>query len=186
MTDEYLEGIMAKIEPPAKAANDLWCVVALDYDKDEAWILDQSPDARHCDLLDGSSGDDNGLLQEWVKEAVPGLYRLALSGWNAQSYEGEWDGGVDVDSAILLVAFPERAPRPTEFLVSTVYGRTTDDFYLDDLATKAVGREIDECGWGGGERDVGWICESEDEVEQVKTALKSIGLVPDVSEWNVA
>jgi hypothetical protein len=170
---------------PTAPANDFWCVVALDYNKDEAWILDRSTDAVHCDLLDGSSGDDNGLLQEWVKTAVPGLYKLALSGWSAQSHEGEWDSGVDVDSATLLVAFPDREPRPTEFLVSAVYG-CTDDFHLDDVATKAVGREIDECGWCGGERDIGWICESEDEVEQVKTAIESVGLVADVSEWSVS
>lgn len=68
---------------PAPPAKSFWCVVALDYDKDEAWILDQSIDARNCDLLDGSSGDDNGLMgQDWVKPAVPGLYKLALRPWS--------------------------------------------------------------------------------------------------------
>lgn len=95
--------------PLAKPDKNFWCIVALDYDKDEAWILDQSQDARDCDLLDGSSGDDNGLMrQNWVKDAVPGLYRLTLRPWSHQSYEGEWDGGVDVDSVTLLVAFPPR------------------------------------------------------------------------------
>lgn len=93
----------------SKSDKNFWCIVALDYDKDEAWILDKSQDARDCDLLDGSSGDDNGLMrQNWVKEAVPGLYRLTLRPWSHQSYEGEWDGGVDVDNVMLLVAFPPR------------------------------------------------------------------------------
>jgi len=98
--------------PPAK---NFWCVVALDYDKDEAWILDQSQDARDCDLLDGSSGDDNGLIQDWVKEAVPGLYKLYLRPWGYQDYQGEWETGVDVSIVTLLVAFPDREREPCEY-----------------------------------------------------------------------
>lgn len=90
-------------------SKNFWCVVALDYDKDEAWILDRSQDARDCDVLDGSSGDDNGLTSgTWIESAVPGLYRLELSPWGYQDYEGEWDTGVDVTKATLLVAFPGR------------------------------------------------------------------------------
>lgn len=93
-------------QPPAKS---FWCTVALDYDKDEAWILNQSQDARDCDLLDGPSGDDNGLTrQKWVKSAVPGLYKLYLRPWSHQDLQGEWDTGADVSIVELLVAFPPR------------------------------------------------------------------------------
>lgn len=99
--------------PVATESREYWCVVALDYDKDEAWILDRSTDVSCFDLLDGSSGDDNGLMQDWVKAAVPGLYQLDLTPWGHQSYEGEWDTGVDVEKATLLVAFPDRLLEPT-------------------------------------------------------------------------
>lgn len=95
-------------EQALAAAKSFWCVVALNYDKDEAHILDQSIDVRDCDLLDGSSGEDNGLLQDWVKEAVPGLYKLYLRPWSHQDWQGEWDGGVDVTIVEQMVVFPPR------------------------------------------------------------------------------
>lgn len=100
--------VLPVVTEPAPAAKSFWCIVALDYDKDEAWILDQSQDARDCDLLDGSSGDDNGLMQDWIKSATPGLYRLTLNPWGYQDWQGEWESGVDVSIVELLVAFPPR------------------------------------------------------------------------------
>lgn len=68
------------------------------------------------------------------------------------------------------------------YRVSTSYKCDTD-FSLDAIATEAVGREIDECGWGCGERDIGWLCSSKVEVKRVKKALESVGMVADVTDF---
>lgn len=127
---------------------DFWCVVALDYDKDEAWVLDQSQDARDCDVLDGSAGSDNCLTSgTWIEPAVPGLYRLELSPWGYQGYEGEWDTGIDVTKATLLVAFP---PRPSEkgTQVSDNNWRERDRAaWTDEIARRnAVEKDCPVCG----------------------------------------
>lgn len=70
----------------------------------------------------------------------------------------------------------------TEFIVSTFYKSDGMSFEKDEIAMDAVGRDTDESGWGCGERDLGWICESKDEAEQVKVALESVGMVADVAE----
>lgn len=69
-----------------------------------------------------------------------------------------------------------------QYQVSTFY-ECDDDFHLDAVAANAVGRDIDECGWGFGERDVGWLCNSKAEVKRVVKALKSVGMVADVMDF---
>src|SRR5260221_210119 len=59
-----------------------WCVVALDYDKEHAWIVAASDDALNNDLLaGGTEASDNGIDPAWITDAVPGLYRLTLNPW---------------------------------------------------------------------------------------------------------
>lgn len=84
---------------------DFWVLAALDYDKDEGWIVATSDDVRARDVVDGKAVSDS---IDWTitPEMVPGLYKLTLRPWSRQSYEGEWDGGVDVDATELLIAFP--------------------------------------------------------------------------------
>ena len=87
---------------------EFWIVAALDYDKDEAWIVAKSSDVRACDLIDGCAVSDS---VDWpiTADLVPGLYKLTLRPWSHQSYEGEWDCGVDVDHAELISEFPKIA-----------------------------------------------------------------------------
>jgi hypothetical protein len=62
------------------------------------------------------------------------------------------------------------------FEVSTFYKFDGVSSDRDAAATKAVGREPEESGWGGGERDVGWICRTEGAANKIKTALEKIGM----------
>ena len=109
MTDTSNTITNADFDPPADYnPSDFWCIAAVDYDLDDGYIVKQSVDCRVCDLLSNGPGlDENGIL--FTKEEVtqPGLYRLRLSPWSHQSYEGEWDGGLDVTEWKLIAAFPE-------------------------------------------------------------------------------
>lgn len=82
-----------------------WIIAALDYDKDEAWIVASSDDCRAYDLIDGRAVSDS-IRWNIPNDAVPGLYRLTLRQWGGVDYFGEYDGGVDVDAAELLTPFP--------------------------------------------------------------------------------
>lgn len=89
----------------AEEKRDFWVVAALDYDKDEAWIVAKSNGVNAFDVVDGAAVSDS---IDWpiTKDLVPGLYKLSLRPWSRQDYEGEYDSGVDVDTAELLTAFP--------------------------------------------------------------------------------
>lgn len=104
MDVDELEAI-ADGKPRADKPKDFWVMAALDFDKDEAWILASSDDVRDCDLVDGSAVSDS--IQWNTKDAVPGLYKLTLKPWTHQDYEGVYDSGVDVARAELITAFPE-------------------------------------------------------------------------------
>lgn len=86
---------------------DFWVIAALDYDKDEGWIVAKSDDVSKYDVIDGAAVSDS---IDWpiTPDMVPGLYKLTLNPWSRQSYEGEWDSGVDVDRAELLTEFPAK------------------------------------------------------------------------------
>lgn len=95
---------------------DYWVVVALNYNKESAPVMEWSSDfiavdgeINYNDLMDDSA---IGGIEKWIKDAVPGLWKIFLKPWSEQSYEGEWDGGWDIcDTADakpkLLVAFPD-------------------------------------------------------------------------------
>jgi hypothetical protein len=86
---------------------DFWCVVALSYDRSEAFVIARSDDVAHEMLFDQADynyqyGDD------WVQDHHrPGLYRLTVK---FPIYD---DGGIDFDadftyeSVECLVEFPE-------------------------------------------------------------------------------
>lgn len=69
-----------------------------------------------------------------------------------------------------------------QYLASTRYlcndGPCSD---RDNVVMDAVGRDADECGWGCGERDLGWICRSKAAAEKVKLVLENIGMSADVA-----
>ena len=93
--------------PETERKCDYWVDVALDYDKDQAWIMGMSDDAQAYDVIDGSELEDAGISNSWIAAAVPGLYRLTLKPWAYQCREGEWDNGIDVTKIECLVQFPE-------------------------------------------------------------------------------
>ena len=68
------------------------------------------------------------------------------------------------------------------FLVSTFYATDGTSFEQDEIAMDAVGRDTDESGWGGGERDLGWLCETESEANEIKAALENIGMTADIAK----
>ncbi len=84
-----------------------WVDVALDYYKDQAWIMRQSSDCLKVDLIDGSEAFDAGIQNNWIKDAVPGFYRLTLRPWSFPDHDGDYDTGIDVIEAKCLVPFPE-------------------------------------------------------------------------------
>lgn len=49
---------------------------------------------------------------------------------------------------------------------------------MDDAARNAAGRGTDFSGMGMGQRDLGWVCESEIEAARIERGLKRIGLYP--------
>ncbi len=53
-------------------------------------------------------------------------------------------------------------------------------FYRDDAATHAAGRVSDFSGCGLGQRDLGWVCQSEIEAERIQRALGKIGLTAEI------
>lgn len=85
-----------------------WCVVALDYARDQAWIVAMSGDCSDRDVLDeGTEAGDNGIDNRiWAKDREPGLYRLQLRPWSSQGFDGDYDGGIDVSEVTLLIPFP--------------------------------------------------------------------------------
>jgi hypothetical protein len=84
-----------------------WADVALDYDKDQAWIVGMSDDCRNTHLLDGGTeASDNGIDRAWMANVDPGLYRLTLKPWSYQTHEGEWDTGIDVINVECRAPFP--------------------------------------------------------------------------------
>ena len=93
---------------------DYWCVVALSYDRNEAFILAKSSDAVSSMLFDDAdyiylNGDD------WIKDDFrPGLYRLTV---RFPIYD---DGSIDLDddftyeSIECLMEFPEVATKAAD------------------------------------------------------------------------
>jgi hypothetical protein len=47
---------------------------------------------------------------------------------------------------------------------------------MDDVIAKAVGRRQDFSGSDFAGRDMGWVCQSEIEVERVSRAIRKLGL----------
>lgn len=67
----------------------------------------------------------------------------------------------------------------TKLEVRTKY--SADNFpSFDDVLFNAVGRPSDFSGMGFGERDHGWFCGSEIEQHKIKSAIKKLGLTPEV------
>lgn len=71
------------------------CIVALD-EGGTGWILARSEKYRNTDVIPECSADDNGFNGGWDKGLSVGLYLVTIQPWSDQSYEGEWDVGVDV------------------------------------------------------------------------------------------
>jgi hypothetical protein len=105
------------IGPPRKEGPyDYWVMVALDYGMEKAYVMAMSEDFMY---VDGDINHDNllddsniGGVDEWAKDAVPGLWKVWLRPWSYQSYEGEWDCGWDIDTVPdfkpkLIAPFPE-------------------------------------------------------------------------------
>lgn len=108
---------MQKTEQPAdpalkKEAPVYWIIVAMDYDGERAFIMDQSEDMFNHDWdLNHEVTDDRtvGGTQPWDKSLDPGLYKLDLRGWSHRdSFTGEYDVGLDVTKVTQLVKFPPR------------------------------------------------------------------------------
>lgn len=71
------------------------CIVAID-DCGTEWILAKSEEYRATDVLPECSAEDNGFYANWDKGLSVGVYLLTLRPWSAQTYDGEWDCGIDV------------------------------------------------------------------------------------------
>lgn len=71
------------------------CIVAMD-EGGTGWILARSGKWRDTDVLPECSAEDNGFNSGWDKGLSVGLYLLTLKPWSDQSYDGDWDCGVDV------------------------------------------------------------------------------------------
>lgn len=54
------------------------------------------------------------------------------------------------------------------------------EFHLDSAAHHAAGRISDFSGAGFGERDLGWVCDTEWEAKKIKRALDKIGLRAEI------
>ena len=55
-------------------------------------------------------------------------------------------------------------------------------FSFDEIAKKAVGRDPDFSGCGFGQRDLGWVCQSDFEAERIKRALFKLGLRAEIEK----
>jgi hypothetical protein len=53
-------------------------------------------------------------------------------------------------------------------------------FHMDEAAHHAAGRVSDFSGAGFGERDLGWVCETEWEAQSMKRRLEKIGLRAEI------
>ena len=92
---------------------DLWCVVALSYDRNEAFVVAKSSDAVNNMLFDESdfiyqNGDD------WVQDHHrPGLYRLTV---RFPMFDGaiDYDDDFTYESVECLVEFPEVFPKAAD------------------------------------------------------------------------
>jgi hypothetical protein len=51
-------------------------------------------------------------------------------------------------------------------------------------ACKVAGRYCDESGYGFGQRDLGWYCETKEEAEKIKSNLEKIGLEPYIIDYD--
>jgi hypothetical protein len=82
---------------------DYWCIVALDYHADEAFVLKVSDDAIADDVVDASTTCDfvdNDA--HWRAKGIPGLYKLNLR------FSGGYNSCVtEVESAELMMVFPK-------------------------------------------------------------------------------
>jgi hypothetical protein len=81
---------------------DYWCIVALNYSNDSAFIMAESDDCENDDVIyDGPDIDEvTGL--DWAKDRPAGLYRLTLS------YDDN-SGEVNVLNTECLMTFPALA-----------------------------------------------------------------------------
>ena len=71
------------------------CIVALD-DAGAGWIIAKSDAYRDTDVLSECSAEDCGFNSGWTKGLKVGMYLVTLKPWSDQSYDGDWDAGVDV------------------------------------------------------------------------------------------
>lgn len=71
------------------------CLVALD-EAGTGWIIARSDAYRDKDVLMECSAEDCGFNSGWDKGLSVGVYLVTLKPWADQSWDGDWDGGVDV------------------------------------------------------------------------------------------
>lgn len=71
------------------------CIVAID-ESGTGWILARSEKYRDTDVLTECSAEDNGFNSNWDKGLSVGVYFVTLKPWSSQSYDGDWDCGIDV------------------------------------------------------------------------------------------
>lgn len=86
---------------------DYWCVVALNYARNSAWLMAESQHCIEYSIIDDSDVSD--LWNEWIQDRPPGLYRLTLTVDDIDD--------VEVDDVELLFEFPPiRNTKKPDFL----------------------------------------------------------------------
>jgi hypothetical protein len=91
---------MSDTESFGKVPSDFWVVIAVDENSD-GWILQQSEDARRCDLFMNGNGTEDNCVN--IDELKPmSVYRCGLKPWSYQNYDGDWDCGIDIVDPQLL------------------------------------------------------------------------------------
>ncbi len=80
-------------------------IIAVD-DSGEAWVLATTKDCKDCDLF-----FDRNLLSDYGSNITSkmnvGLYSCSFHPWSYQTYEGDYDCGIDVKDIKLIASAPE-------------------------------------------------------------------------------
>ena len=97
--------------------SDFWCVVALSYGRDEAFVVARSDDAVDQMLFDEADYNYQ-YSDDWVKnDHRPGLYRLTVRFPIGDDGEVDFDDDFIYDSIECLVEFPEVATKAADEFV---------------------------------------------------------------------
>ena len=92
-------------DEPEPRGRDYRGILAVD-DAGDVWIMATTNDCRFNDLfINGNLLADNGGSIDG--DLNVGLYSCRFSPWSHQSYDGDWDTGVDAVDIQLIAAAPE-------------------------------------------------------------------------------